>query len=54
MLNATSLSFDLPAVQHKKLTVDSDGGNQSSDAGPLPLRAAEQKVGVIARLAGCR
>ena len=54
MLNATSLSFDLPAVQHKKLTVDSDGGNQSSDSGPLPLRAAEQKVGVIARLAGCR
>ena len=45
------LPFDLPAVARKKLTVDFDGGNQSSDAGVLLLRAAEQKVGVIARLA---
>jgi hypothetical protein len=51
MTDATPLPFALPAVQRKKLTVDFDGGNQSSDAGVLLLRAAEQKVGVIARLA---
>ena len=34
MTNATPLPFDLPAVARKKLTVDFDGGNQSSDAGP--------------------
>ena len=43
-------AYDLPAVARKKLTVDFDGGNQSSDAGLLLLRAAEKKVGVCARL----
>jgi hypothetical protein len=51
MMDATLLAFGLPAVRRKKLTVDFDGGNQSSDAGVLLLRAAEGKVGVIARLA---
>ncbi len=51
MLDATQLPFDLPAVARKKLTVDFDGGNQSSDAGVLLLRAAEQKIGVIAAFA---
>lgn len=51
MINATPLPFDLPAVARKKLTVDFDGGNQSSDAGLLLLRGAEKKVGVCARLA---
>jgi Transposase DDE domain group 1 len=51
MTNATPLPFDLPAVARKKFTVDFDGGNQSSDAGVLLLRAAEQKIGVIGRLA---
>ena len=51
MTNLPPLPFDLPAVRAKKLTVDFDGGNQSSDAGMLLLRAAEKKVGVIARLA---
>ena len=51
MIEATPLPFDLPAVARKKLTVDFDGGNQSSDGGVLALRAAEQKVGIIARLA---
>ncbi len=32
MTDATPLPFDLPAVARKKLTVDFDGGNQSSDA----------------------
>mgnify|MGYP003345699464 CR=1 FL=1 len=47
MIEATPLPFDLPAVARKKLTVDFDGGNQSSDGGVLALRAAEQKVGII-------
>lgn len=51
MTDATPLPFDLPAVRRKKLTVDFEGGNQSSDAGLLLLRAAEQKVGIIARMA---
>jgi hypothetical protein len=37
----TPLPFDLPAVRRNKLTVDFNGGNQSSDAGLLLLREAE-------------
>ena len=51
MTDATPLPFDLPAIQRKKLTVAFDGGNQSSDAGLLLLRAAEQRTSIIARLA---
>ena len=51
MTDATQLPFDLPAIARKKLTVDFDGGNQSSDAGVLLLRAAEQRIGVIAAMA---
>ena len=51
MIDAMLLPFDLPAIRRKKLTVDFDGGNQSSDAGVLLLRAAEQKIGVIAAMA---
>ena len=51
MTDLTPLPFDLPAVARKKLTVDFDGGNQSSDAGVLVLRAAEQKIGIIRRMA---
>ena len=47
MPDATLLPFDLPAVRRKKLTVDFDGGTQSSDGGVLLLRAAEKKTGVI-------
>jgi hypothetical protein len=39
------LPFDLAAVRRKKLTVDFEGGNQSSDAGLLLLREAERKFG---------
>lgn len=49
MTDATSLPFDLPAVRSKKLIVDFNGGNQSSDGGMLLLRCAEKKIGVIAR-----
>jgi hypothetical protein len=41
------LPFDLPAVRRKKLTVDFDGGNQSSDGGLLLLRQAERKLGGV-------
>lgn len=51
MTDIPPLPFDLPAVARKKLTVDFNGGSQSCDAGVLLLRAAEQKAGVIARLA---
>ena len=51
MSDDTLLPFDLPAVRRKKLTVDFDGGNQSSDAGLLLLRQAERKLGVCRRLA---
>lgn len=51
MTEATLLPFDLPAVRRKKLTVDFDGGNQSSDGGLLLLREAERTTGVCARLA---
>ncbi len=50
MNDATPLPFDLPAIARKKLTVDFNGGNQSSDGGLLALRAAEQKIGIVARL----
>jgi hypothetical protein len=51
MTDDTLLPFDLPSVQRKKLTVDFNGGNQSSDAGLLLLREAERKLGVCRRLA---
>src|SRR5260370_35418361 len=51
MSDDTPLPFDLPAVHRKKLTVDFDGGTQSSDAGLLLLREAERKLGVCRRLA---
>jgi Transposase DDE domain group 1 len=51
MTDDKPLPFDLPAVHRKKLTVDFDGGNQSSDAGLLLLREAERKLGVCRRLA---
>ncbi len=51
MTDDTPLPFDLPAVCRKKLTVDFDGGTQSSDAGLLLLREAERKLGVCRRLA---
>lgn len=51
MTDLAPLPFDLPAIQRKKLTVDFDGGNQSSDAAVLLLRAAEQRIGIVARMA---
>ena len=51
MTDDTTLPFDLPSVHRKKITVDFDGGNQSSDGGLLLLREAERKLGVCQRLA---
>jgi hypothetical protein len=51
MTDDTPLPFDLPAVRRKKLTIDFEGGNQSSDAGLLLLRQAERELGVCRRLA---
>jgi Transposase DDE domain group 1 len=51
MTDDTLLPFDLPSVRRKKVTVDFDGGNQSSDGGLLLLREAERKLGVCRRLA---
>ena len=51
MTEDTPLPFDLPSVHRKKITVDFNGGNQSSNAGLLLLREAERKRGVCQRLA---
>src|SRR5215471_8154018 len=51
MTDDTLLPFDLPAVHRKKLTVDFNGGTQSSDGGLLLFREAERKLGVCRRLA---
>ena len=51
MTDDTLLPFDLPAVRRKKLTVDFEGGNQSSNGGALLLRELERDVGVCRRLA---
>src|SRR5207302_11376152 len=51
MTDDTLLPFDLPSVHRKKLTVDFDGGNQSSNGGLLLLRQAERELGVCRRLA---
>ena len=51
MTQDTPAEFDLPAVRRKKLTVDFEGGNQSSDAGLLLMREAERRSGVCRRLA---
>jgi hypothetical protein len=40
-----------PSICPAQLTVDFDGGNQSSDGGLLLLRAAERRLGVCRRLA---
>jgi len=51
MSDDTLLPFDLPSVCRKKLTVDFNGGNKSSNGGVLLLREAERSVGVCWLLA---
>jgi hypothetical protein len=50
MTDHTPLPFDLPAICRKKLTVDFDGGNQSSNAALLLVGEAERELGVCRRL----
>src|SRR5262249_21750841 len=52
MTEATLLPFVLPASRRKTLTLEFDGGNQSSDGGLLLLRQAERNIGVCRRLGG--
>ena len=47
------LSFDLPAVARKKVSIGFDGGMLSSDAGVLLLRGVEQRLSIATRLAAC-
>src|SRR5215467_13941410 len=51
MTDDTLLPFDLPSVCRKKITVDFNGGNQSSNGGLLLLREKERMLGVCWRLA---
>ena len=51
MTDDTLLPFDLPSICRKKLTVDFNGGNQSSNGGLLLLREKERTLGVCRRLA---
>src|SRR6201986_1548727 len=51
MLDDTPLPFDLPSICRKKLTIDFNGGNQSSNGGLLLLREKERTLGVCRRLA---
>jgi len=43
MTNDIPLSFPLPTVRRKKLTIDFDGGTVSSDGGLSLLPAAERR-----------
>jgi len=47
------LSFDLPSVCRKKVSVGFDGGLLSSNGGLLLLRGAEKQLGLAGRLASC-
>src|ERR1700681_1070682 len=53
MTNDT-LPFDLPSVCRKKITVDFNGGNQSSNGGLLLLREKERTLGVCWRLSNTK
>jgi len=55
MPDALLLPFDLPAVRRKKLTVDFEGGKQSSNGGALLLRESEvMSVCAVGPRARCR
>ena len=51
MTDDTLLPFDLPSVCRKKISVDFNGGTQSSNGGLLLLREKERTLGVCWRLA---
>ena len=53
MTDDSSLPFDLPSVQRKKVSAAFDGGLISSDGGLVLLREAERCLGLAETLAGC-
>jgi hypothetical protein len=53
MDQSIQLSFALPAVAGKKVSVGFDGGMLSSNGGVLLLRDVERRLGLAARIAGC-
>lgn len=53
MDNDSLLSFSLPAVCRKKVSVAFDGGLLSSDGGVMLLRDVERRLGLGERLAEC-
>jgi len=53
MTQDIQMSFELPAVAGKKLSVGFDGGMLSSNGGVLLLRGVERRLGLAARLASC-
>ena len=52
MTEGILLTFNLPAVQRKKVTADFAGRLNSSDGGLVLLRAAERRLGLTEALAG--
>ena len=53
MTDDSSLPFDLPSVQRKKVSAAFDGGLISSDGGLVLLREAERRLHLAETLAGC-
>lgn len=51
MSDDTSQPFLFPAIRHKKITADFDGGRITSDGGVLLLAAAERRISMADRLA---
>ena len=51
MSDDTLLPFSLPAIKPKKVIAAFDGGRLSSDGGVSLLALAENRVGIIERLA---
>jgi len=45
--------MEFPALKHKSVSADFSAGTLSSDAGLLLLRAADQRLGLLERIAGC-
>jgi DDE family transposase len=52
MPHDTSVPFDFPAVQRKKVFAAFDGGRLTSDGGVMLLAAVERRLGLADRLAG--
>ena len=47
------LPFSLPAIEHKKVTVDFNGPSQSSDGGVLLMSELSGEIKIIEQISGC-